>query len=266
MIEFGGGVPAYSVTRQSSPTFTRSPRGDQVTLEGTSGLLIVVHSITNWTSYTGPIGFQPRYPCVRQATQVENYEGYQQWALGIQCTPALRVLTLTSPSRLVVDIAAARTSPSPRPSTVASPTAAPSPTSVAAANTEIRSTVSGAHPLLLPTAIPSNWSATVMNLSAAFFSVVYVSPDGEQTVEFAITVPNPAPPGPNTTQSQPNFHGDVHSVFQVDDNNQRAGYRWLMWNEPGTWTEPNGLPGVPYFLITNGLTDAQFWAIAHSVK
>ena len=39
-----------------------------------------------------------------------------------------------------------------------------------------------------------------------------------------------------------------------------------MWNESGTWTQPNGLPGVPYFLTTKGLTDAQFWAVANSLK
>jgi hypothetical protein len=106
VIEFGGGVPNYSVTLQSNATFVRSPRGDQVTLEGTSGVLIVIHSVTNWTSYSGPTGFQPGYPYLRQAVQVENFEGYQQWALGVQGTPCLRVAMFTSPSRLVVDVAA----------------------------------------------------------------------------------------------------------------------------------------------------------------
>lgn len=105
VIEFGGGVPSYSVTPQASAIFTRSPKGDQVTLDGTAGVLIVVHSINNWTSYAGPTQFQPQYPCLRQALQVENFEGYQQWAIGVQGTPYLRVSTLTSPSRLVVDIA-----------------------------------------------------------------------------------------------------------------------------------------------------------------
>src|SRR5579864_6841638 len=41
-IEFGGGVPSYTVTRQLAATFTRSPRGDQVTLEGNAGVLIVI--------------------------------------------------------------------------------------------------------------------------------------------------------------------------------------------------------------------------------
>jgi hypothetical protein len=106
VIEFASGVPSYSVTRQSTPAFTRSPRGDQVTLEGNAGVLIVIHSVSNWTSYAGPTTFHPGYPFLRQALLVENFEGYQQWALGIQGTPALRVFTLGSPSRLVVDVTA----------------------------------------------------------------------------------------------------------------------------------------------------------------
>jgi len=106
VIEFGGGVPSYTVTPQSTTVFSRSPRGDQVTLEGSSGALIVIHSITNWTTYTGPTSALPRYASLRQVMQVENFEGYQQWALGLEGTPCLRVSTLASPSRLVVDIAA----------------------------------------------------------------------------------------------------------------------------------------------------------------
>ncbi len=105
VIDFGGGVPTYSVTRQQGTTFTRSPRGDQVTLEGTAGVLIVVHSISNWSTYSGPTAFLPRYPFLRQALQVESYEGYQQWALGIQGSPCLQVFTLAAPNRLVIDVA-----------------------------------------------------------------------------------------------------------------------------------------------------------------
>lgn len=106
VIEFGGGVPTYTVTRQQNATFTRSPKGDQVTLEGNAGVLIVIHSVNNWTSYSGPTAFHPQYKYLRQALQVENFEGYQQWALGIQGSPCLRVSLFTSPNRLVVDIAA----------------------------------------------------------------------------------------------------------------------------------------------------------------
>ena len=106
VIEFSGPIPSYRVQRRSGTSFTESPRGQTVTLSGTNGVLVVVHPIFNWTSYTGPVAFKPDYPVLREARQVENFEGYQQWALGIQGTPCLRVTTLTAPSRLVVDVTA----------------------------------------------------------------------------------------------------------------------------------------------------------------
>jgi len=106
VIEFSGPIPGYKVQRRTGTTFTESPRDQAVTLSGTNGVLIVLHPILNWTSYSGPFAFKPDYPVLREARQVENFEGYQQWALGIQGTPCLRVTTLTSPSRLVVDVAA----------------------------------------------------------------------------------------------------------------------------------------------------------------
>ncbi len=160
-----------------------------------------------------------------------------------------------------------RTSVAASPSVVASPSAAsPTPMSVAAADTDIRSTVSGAHPLLLPTTISSTWSAQLMELAPAFFDILYTSPDLTQTIEFAVVVPNPGPPGPNGSQAQPNFHGDKHSLYQVNDKTQPTSDRWMIWNEPGTWAMPNSLPGVPYFLMTKGLTDTEFWTVANSIK
>jgi len=158
------------------------------------------------------------------------------------------------------------TAPAASPSATPSASAvSPSPITVAAADSLIRATVTGAHPLLLPPAIPANWSASVTNLSSSFFTVTYTSPDGAKEVDFAIEVPNPGPPGPHGSQSNPSFHGDRHSLYQVGDKTQTTSPRFLIWNEPGTWSEPNGLPGVPYALSSTGLTDAEFWAIANSL-
>ena len=105
VIEFSGAIPSYKVQLRSGTSFTESPRGQTVTLSGTNGVLVVVHPVFNWTSYSGPFAFKPDFPILREARQIENFEGYQQWALGIQGTPCLRVTTLASPSRLVVDVA-----------------------------------------------------------------------------------------------------------------------------------------------------------------
>jgi len=89
----------------------------------------------------------------------------------------------------------------------------PTPTTVAAANAQIRATVTGAKPLALPSTIPADWSAVVTNLSSSFFTVAYTSPDRSKEVGFAIVVPNPPPPGPHGSQVHPKFHGDANSLL-----------------------------------------------------
>jgi hypothetical protein len=154
---------------------------------------------------------------------------------------------------------------SPKPSPLASAPPSPGPITVAAADTLIRATVTGANPLVLPSTIPASWSAVVANLSSSFFTVTYTSPDRTQEVDFAIVVPNPPPPGAHGSQTNPRFHGDNNSLYQVGDTTQPTSPRFLMWNEAGTWSEPNGLPGVPYMLSTTGFTEAEFWATANSL-
>jgi hypothetical protein len=153
----------------------------------------------------------------------------------------------------------------PAASPSASPSLSPTSMTIVQAHALVRSTVTGAHPLLLPTTIPADWTAVVTNLSSSSATLTYTSPDLTKTVTFEIAVPSPPPPGPNGSQTNPRFHGDVHSLYQVDNTTVATSRRFLIWNEPGTWSQPNGLPGVPYFISSDGLTDAQFWAIANSV-
>jgi hypothetical protein len=137
---------------------------------------------------------------------------------------------------------------------------------IAQAHALVRSSVTGAHPLLLPTAIPADWTAVVTNLGSSFVTITYTSQDGTKTMRFEIELTSPPPPGPKGSQTNPRFHGDVHSLYQVDDTTVATSFRFLLWNEPGTWSQPNDLPGVPYFIASDGLTDAEFWAIANSVR
>jgi len=107
VITFGGGVPSYEVTNQKSASFqSGGGKGGIYTLEGSAGVLITVHSIHDWATYSGPTEFLARYPFLREARQIQNYEGYQSWALGIQNGACVRLFTLASPNRLVVDIGA----------------------------------------------------------------------------------------------------------------------------------------------------------------
>lgn len=104
VIEFDGTVPTYRVRVHPSTTFTLSPKDETVVLEGTGGALIRLFPVA-WTAYDGPTSLHPAGLVLREARLLENYEGYQQWGLGVAGTPCYRVSTLDSPPRLVVDVA-----------------------------------------------------------------------------------------------------------------------------------------------------------------
>jgi hypothetical protein len=105
VLQFDGTVPSYTVTRQSTPTFTLASQGTSVRLRGTRGVLITVKP-ENWTAYTGSSHFVPLLAVIREARMVQNFEGTMQWGLGVLGTPCLRVTTLKAPTRLVVDVVA----------------------------------------------------------------------------------------------------------------------------------------------------------------
>lgn len=105
VIEFDGTIPGYTVKRQGNATFTQSPKGDTVTLAGDHGVLVTIQPVTDWTSYSGPTAFGAIGTFIRQAKQLQNFEAVQQWGIGVQGNTCMHVVTLTSPSRLVIDIA-----------------------------------------------------------------------------------------------------------------------------------------------------------------
>ncbi|MBO0686121.1 MAG: hypothetical protein J2P45_23480 [Candidatus Dormibacteraeota bacterium] len=100
-------VQAYVVTSQTTAAFTLDPSGQAVQLDGSSGVVIVLHdTIGRWNngSYAGPTDLHPGLPAIREARQIGDFEGVLTWALGINGPGYLRVQTLSGPSRLVVDV------------------------------------------------------------------------------------------------------------------------------------------------------------------
>ena len=127
----------------------------------------------------------------------------------------------------------------------------------------IRTTVTGARPILVPNVMPVDWKAQV-SVDAATFTAIFGSADGAKTVTLAIAAANPALPGPATSQAYPSFHGDTTSLYQVTDAANPTSGRILMWVEKGTWSV-SGRAEVPYMLSSDGLTDAEFWQIANGL-
>lgn len=126
----------------------------------------------------------------------------------------------------------------------------------------IRSSVTGARPVLIPTGIPDDWTAAV-RAGADTFQATYTDPAGTRTVTLAITLANIPPPTAASSQTAPSFHGDGASLYQIAIAADIASERWLVWTESGTWSM--GSRGVAYLLSATGLTDAEFWRLAASL-
>jgi hypothetical protein len=145
-------------------------------------------------------------------------------------------------------------------STTATSTTAVKPGAVAALLASV-----DAKPVLLPT-MDESWTADVA-ARANTFTVTYTSDRGKQ-VRLAIEIANPGPGTAHVTQRQLSFRGDPKVTYQVDDATVPTSHRWILWREPGTWQdagEPQWTGGPPYDLSADGLTDAEFWAIANSL-
>ena len=57
-------------------------------------------------TYTGPPKLQPSGTrLVKEVAQVEDFEGVLTWVIGLEADAPFRVSTLTSPPRLVIDVA-----------------------------------------------------------------------------------------------------------------------------------------------------------------
>jgi hypothetical protein len=106
-IEFKNGQPGTTGLRtQSGTTFTNSPRGDQVTLAGQNGILVVINGADLHTSYSGSTDIKTGYATLVEVRQVEDFEGVVQLALGVSGAACYRAFTLINPDRLVIDIQA----------------------------------------------------------------------------------------------------------------------------------------------------------------
>jgi hypothetical protein len=107
-IEFNNGQPTSIELRpQSGTTFTNSPRGDQVTLMGQNGILVIIHGSDMHTAYSGSTDIKTGYSALVEVRQVEDFEGVVQLGLGLSGTTCYRAFILTNPTRLVIDVQAA---------------------------------------------------------------------------------------------------------------------------------------------------------------
>jgi hypothetical protein len=106
-VQFQNGQPASIELRpQSGAVFTNSPKGDQVTLVGKNGILVIIHGADLHASYSGSRDLKTGYVALVEVRQVEDFEGVVQLALGVSGATCYRAFVLTNPDRMVIDIQA----------------------------------------------------------------------------------------------------------------------------------------------------------------
>jgi hypothetical protein len=116
VFEFSGQIPSYDLSRQDSATFVRDASGQPVTLDGSVGIKLVFRN-TDATSGV-PADARPALTSVKEIAQIGNFERVLSYGIGLASSQCVRVLELSGPARLVVDVAT---------TTSASTTAAPTP-------------------------------------------------------------------------------------------------------------------------------------------
>jgi hypothetical protein len=102
VLDFNGGIPSYTLTRQDSSTFARDPSGLQVNLDGSAGIRIAFHDTDVATGISNDM--KPGLRGVREVEQIGNFERVVSYGVGVSSPQCIRVMELGSPSRLVVDM------------------------------------------------------------------------------------------------------------------------------------------------------------------
>ena len=130
----------------------------------------------------------------------------------------------------------------------------------------VAATVTAGSPRLLPTYVPPGLTGSAQ-ARAATYTVTYA--DSKRTRQVVLMVnagasPPPVAGGGTVTQRQ--FRG-VTAQYGVYDTASSMSRRYLLWQEPGTWSDAvTTRPGIEYFLVATGLPETDFLRIADSLQ
>jgi hypothetical protein len=134
VLELGGSgeLPGFQVQYEPDPILD-SPSGEPVEVAGDATLVL---SVGVWmpdiegNGYQGPREFVPTNVVnILELQQIENFEGQNAWAIGLDQQRDFAVSTLSDPFRIVIDIAL-ETGGTPAPTTTAGPGPSLPPTAV----------------------------------------------------------------------------------------------------------------------------------------
>jgi hypothetical protein len=123
-------MPQYQLNRQATAHFVRDASGQPVTLNGSAGIRVVLRNADIVSG--APSDLKPNLPEIREVTEIGNFERVVSYGVGLATPACFRVLELSGPTRLVIDVQTAPDAPAATatPSS-SSPSASASPATVA---------------------------------------------------------------------------------------------------------------------------------------
>jgi hypothetical protein len=106
--EFDAGIPRYQI-ETATPPFFADPSGLPLQIAGSGFWKITLIGGTSvkpdgGSSYAGPTNFVPNFNALVQLGEGGDFEALSTWYVGLTDTSCIRVLTLSDPARLVIDI------------------------------------------------------------------------------------------------------------------------------------------------------------------
>jgi hypothetical protein len=103
-ITFIAGTPAFSLEQTTSSTFTTDPQGAQVTLAGTSGILIHLTGFRgDISNYTGAPDMTSPGPALLEVRKLGDFEGHLTFGAGLAKAGCAHVTTVPNGSSLTFE-------------------------------------------------------------------------------------------------------------------------------------------------------------------
>ena len=115
-------MPQYQLNRQTTAHFVRDASGQPVTLQGSAGIRVVLRNADIAPGV--PSDLKPNLPEIREVAEIGNFERVVSYGVGLATPACFRVLELSGPARLVIDVQTAADAPA---ATAAASTSASQP-------------------------------------------------------------------------------------------------------------------------------------------
>src|ERR1700674_5045578 len=140
-------MPQYQLTQQATSHFVRDASGQPVTLDGTAGLRLVLRNADITPGV--PNDLKPELPAIREVAQIGNFERVVSYGVGLAAPACFRVLELSGPTRLVIDVQTAADAPAATAAVSAAPSQPMAPSNLAATGHPSQSVPPAGFPLAL---------------------------------------------------------------------------------------------------------------------